>query len=155
MGSTIIWDTNGQGWNRDKGAVIVNMPLKEVLVVHDGWRIFVQSFLNMLSHGYFHIWKCRGSRLLGICGKEGSTLELMKNWFVGCDYRNIVLYFKMQFLLTAILSIQLIPLSLKVVVHWDCPLKDNDFYETNTLLHYYWKSVTFRKGDRSYLFLQD
>lgn len=113
------------------------MTLKEALAVYGGSGIFVQSFLNTLNHVCFHIWKWRDSRLLEICEKQSNTLELMKHWFVGWYYRNTVLYLKIHSLLTSILSLLLIPLSVKVMVHWNCPLTGNDFHETNTLLYYY------------------
>lgn len=136
MQSTVLWGANDQGWGRDEGAIIVNTPLKEVLMLHDRWGIFVQPFLDMLNHGYFYIRKGRASEFLRIGGKQGNTLELMKYLFVGYNSRSMVLYLKMQSSLTVILSLQLSPLGVEFVVPWNCPLKGNGFSETHNLLHY-------------------
>lgn len=76
MESAIVWGANDQDWSRDKGASIVNIPLKDIPVVHDGCRTVVQLFLDMPNHGYFHIWTCRGSRLLGKVEKSGRRFRV-------------------------------------------------------------------------------
>lgn len=77
----------------------------------------------MVNNGYFQIWKCRESTLLRICGKHSNTLELIE-YLV---YRLLLQHGSLSYnpMSTVILLSQLIPLDIKFVVHWNCPLKDN------------------------------